>query len=494
MRQPPIASDLGTFVRYLEEQHLLKRITYPVSIVHEMTEVHKRVLEEYGPALLFEKPQLANGKISTIPILTNLFGTVERVALGLGVRADELGLLGQRLANLREPPTLSTFSDIWQKIPLARSLWSMRSKIRKHAQCQDIVYRGADVDLDSLPIQWCWPEEPDPLITWPMVITRAPDNATNVNVGVYRLQKLAKNKLIMRWLAHRGGAKHHQLWKKQGRDMPVAIAIGADPPLMLSAVMPLPETMSELAFSGLFRKSPTEVVEGQTVDILVPANAEIIIEGMVSFEDVANEGPYGDHTGYYNAVEPFPVMQVTAITMRKNPIYLSTYTGRPPDEPSRIGEALNQLFVPFVKSQFAEVTDIWLPPEACSYRTMIVALDKRYAGQAKRLMLSLWGMLPQFNYTKIMIAVDPDIDIRNWHDVIWALSTRFDPARDTTILNNMPIDYLDFASPVEGLGSKVALDATTKLPGETTRAWGKVLTMPESVKSKVDEYWKHLGI
>lgn len=486
--------DLNAFIKLLESRNLLKRIKRPVSIQHEMTEIHKRVLEKHGPALLFEKPINEHGVISKIPVLTNLFGTVERVALGLGIEEKSLPDLGQSLSDLREPSGISSLSDLWKKLPMARSVLSMRTKTKRSASCQEIILTGDDIDLGVLPIQTCWPDEPAPLVTWPLVMTVDPDNRSDVNLGVYRLQKLGNSHLIMRWLAHRGGAKHHHKWQKLQRDMPVTIIIGADPALILSAVMPLPETMSEVAFSGLLRKSPTDLVQAKTVPLMVPAQAEIIIEGYVSHKNTANEGPYGDHTGYYNAVEPFPIMEITAITMRESPIYLSTYTGRPPDEPSRIGEALNQLFVPLVKKQFPEITDIWLPPEACSYRAIIVAIDKRYAGQAKRVMLGLWGMLPQFNYTKLMIAVDPDINIRNWDDVIWALSTRFDPSRDTTILDNMPIDYLDFASPIEGLGGKMALDATNKVKGETTREWGKVLKMPDEVKSKVDAYWKDLGL
>lgn len=487
-------SNLNTFLHVLQRHNLLKKISRPVALCYEMTEISKRTVEKNGPALFFEQPLRADGSISPIPVVTNLFGSVERVALGLGIKPCQLSDFGQSLADLREPTAISSLSEVWHKLSLAHSALSMRSRVKRSAPCQDITWRGKEIDLDLLPIQWCWPGEPDPLITWPLVITRAVADENDVNVGVYRLQRLSKDQLIMRWLAHRGGARHHQMWKKQQRDMPVAIVIGADPALMLSAVMPLPEHLSEIAFSGLLRKSRTKLVKAKTIELFVPSEAEIVIEGYVSWENEANEGPYGDHTGYYNSVEPFPVMQVSAITMRAKPIYVSTFTGRPPDEPSRIGEALNQLFLPMVKKQFNEVVDIWLPPEACSYRAVIVALEKRYAGQAKRVMLGIWGMLPQFNYTKIMIAVDPDINIRNWHDVIWALSTRFDPARDSTILTDMPIDYLDFASPQEGLGSKMALDATTKLAGETDRQWGKLLTMPHHITNKVDGYWHELGL
>lgn len=489
-----MAQDLQSFIKQLEKIGQLKRIKRPISIVHEMTEIHRRVIKAKGAALLFENPLRGDGSISPIPVLVNLFGTIERVAMGLGVEVEGLPQLGETLVELCRPPTFSSLNDVWKKLPLARSVLSMRTKTRRHAACQEVVLTGAEIDLDCLPIQHCWPGEPDPLITWPLVLTRDPENENDVNVGVYRLQRLRKDRLIMRWLAQRGGAKHYRAWQNKKRDMPVAIVIGSDPALMLSAAMPLPETISEIAFSGLLRKTCTDLIPGKTVPLMIPANAEIVIEGQVSFEKLENEGPYGDHTGYYNSVEPFPVMQVSAITMRRRPVYVSTYTGRAPDEPSRIGEALNQLFIPLVKNQFPEVVDIWLPPETCSYRTIVVSINKRYPGHAKRVILSLWSMLPQFNYTKLIIAVDPDINIRNWEDVMWAISTRFDASRDTIILENMPIDYLDFASPQEGLGGKMALDATNKLPGETHRQWGKVLTMPSAIKKSVDNYWAELGL
>lgn len=491
---PDTTQDLQSFLHELECRGQLKRIGQPVSLKYEMTEIHRRVLGARGPALLFEKPVRDDGTVSDIPVLTNLFGTVERVAWGLGIAPQALGELGTMLAELREPTPFRSLRDAWSRLPLARAALSMRTKTVKNPPCQQIVRKGADVDLSGLPIQWCWPGEPAPLITWPLVITAAPDNAADINIGVYRMQVLDKNRLIVRWLAHRGGAGHHRQWQKQAKDMPVAVVIGADPATILSAVMPLPETVSEVSFSGLLRKARTEMAPCRTIPLCVPACAEIVLEGVVSSQETADEGPYGDHTGYYNSVEPFPIMKVTAITMRKKPVYLSTYTGRPPDEPSRIGEALNEIFIPLVKRQFPEITDIWLPPEACSYRAMIVAIDKRYPGQAKRVMLGLWGMLPQFNYTKLMIAVDSDINVRHWEDVIWALATRFDPARDTTILDHMPIDYLDFASPQSGLGSKMALDATTKLPPETEREWGKVLAMSSDIKDRVDALWSELGL
>lgn len=486
--------NLPDFMTELENRKNLKRISTPVSLKYEITEIHRRVLLDGGPALLFEKPVFENGKVSPIPVLANLFGTEERIAWGLGVSLDGLEKLGEDLAALRSPDPVQSLGEVWQKLPMAQAFLTMRPKNIRRASCQERVFKGEDVDLSMLPIQWCWPEEPAPLITWGLVMTTAPDDPNDVNVGVYRMQVLGKDRLIMRWLAHRGGAKHHHAWQKLGRDMPVAVIIGADPATILSAVMPLPENISELSFSGLLRKARTPLVRALTVPLSVPAHAEIVIEGTVSTAETAEEGPYGDHTGYYNSVDLFPVMQVSAITMRNKPIYLSTYTGRPPDEPSRLGEALNRIFVPLVKKQFPEITDIWLPPEACSYRAMIVAIDKRYPGQAKRVMLGLWGMLPQFNYTKLMIAVDSDINVRNWDDVVWALSTRFDASRDVTILDNMPIDYLDFSSPKSGLGGKMALDATNKMPPETDREWGKVLSMSQDVQKRVDDLWPLLGL
>ncbi|MBC7314219.1 MAG: UbiD family decarboxylase, partial [Rhizobium sp.] len=380
------------------------------------------------------------------------------------------------------------------KLPLLQSALALRVRQVSGAVCQEVIWRGDQIDLGRLPIQWCWPDEPAPLISWPLVITRSPHDPNDVNVGIYRMQVLGRDKLIMRWLAHRGGAKHHREWQKLGQDMPVAVVIGADPATILSAVMPLPEGMSELGFAGVLKRRRSRVVKAVSQPLCVPANAEIVLEGTVSTSELAEEGPYGDHTGYYNSVERFPVMTLSAITMRKKPIYLSTYTGRPPDEPSKLGEAMNELFLPLVKKQFPEISDLWLPPEACSYRAIVVSIDKRYPGQAKRIMMGLWSMLPQFSYTKLIIAVDPDVDVRNWHDVIWALSTRFDASRDVTIIADTPIDYLDFASPKPGLGGKLGLDATTKIGPETDREWGRVLEMAPEVSAKVDAMWSELGL
>jgi 4-hydroxy-3-polyprenylbenzoate decarboxylase len=452
------------------------------------------VLAQEGPALLFERPVDAEGNIQPIPLLANLFGTRERIEWGLGLETGGLPRLATFLADLRDPRPPRSLRDAWGKLPHLKAALSMNPRAVRRPPCQEIVRRGEDIDLGRLPIQTCWPGEPDPLVTWPLVITASPDDPSDINVGIYRMQRLGRNRLIMRWLAHRGGARHHRLWQARGLDMPVAVVIGADPATILSAVMPLPDGMSELAFAGVLAGRRQETASGLTVPLPLPASAEIVLEGMVSASETADEGPYGDHTGYYNAVEPFPVMTLSAITMRKNPLYLSTYTGRPPDEPSRLGEAMNELFVPLVKRQFPEIRDLWLPPEACSYRAMVVSIDKRYPGQARRVMMGLWSMLPQFSYTKLIIAVDGDIDVRSWPDVIWALSTRFDASRDLMVVENTPIDYLDFASPKSGLGGKLGLDATTKIGTETEREWGRVLAMTPDVTARVDELWACLDL
>jgi 4-hydroxy-3-polyprenylbenzoate decarboxylase len=485
---------LQDFVALLERRARLKRISAPVCLVHEVTEIHRRVLAEEGPALLFERPVDAEGNIQPIPLLANLFGTRERIEWGLGLETGGLPRLATFLADLRDPRPPRSLRDAWGKLPHLKAALSMNPRAVRRPPCQEIVRRGEDIDLGRLPIQTCWPGEPDPLVTWPLVITASPDDPSDINVGIYRMQRLGRNRLIMRWLAHRGGARHHRLWQARGLDMPVAVVIGADPATILSAVMPLPDGMSELAFAGVLAGRRQETASGLTVPLPLPASAEIVLEGMVSMSETADEGPYGDHTGYYNAVEPFPVMTLSAITMRKNPLYLSTYTGRPPDEPSRLGEAMNELFVPLVKRQFPEICDLWLPPEACSYRAMVVSIDKRYPGQARRVMMGLWSMLPQFSYTKLIIAVDGDIDVRSWPDVIWALSTRFDASRDLMVVENTPIDYLDFASPKSGLGGKLGLDATTKIGTETEREWGRVLAMTPDVTARVDELWACLDL
>jgi 4-hydroxy-3-polyprenylbenzoate decarboxylase len=494
-RVKPPFPDLRAFAAYLESRGQLHRIKKPVSVVHELTEIHRRVLAANGPALLIEHPLKADGLPSEMPMLVNLFGTVERVAWGLGIEPENLPVLGEALAEMREPAPPQSLTDALSKLPMARAALSMRPKIAKAAPAQDVVLTGDAVDLGRLPIQIPWPGEPAPLITWPLVFTKPPPGAPGTdNVGVYRIQVLGKDRVIMRWLAHRGGAKHHHQWKAQKREMPVAIVIGADPSMILSAVLPLPENLSEIKFSGLLRGDRPNLAPCIGIPLSVPADAEIVLEGFVSPTETAPEGPYGDHTGYYNAVEEFPVMRITAITMRRNPIYLSTFTGRPPDEPSRLGEALNDVFLPVARRQFPEIVDLWLPPEACSYRIAVASIKKRYPGQARRLMMGLWSMLPQFSYTKLLIIVDDDVNVRDWADVMWAVSTRADTSRDMLSISDTPIDYLDFASPKSGLGGKLGIDATNKIGTETEREWGKVLQMDNDVIARVDAMWSGLGL
>ncbi|MCP8937407.1 UbiD family decarboxylase [Alsobacter sp. SYSU M60028] len=493
-RSEPVFRNLRDFLATLEARGQLHRIARPVSLVHEMTEIHRRVVAGNGPALLFEAPVDAQGVTRSIPALVNLFGTVERIAWGLGIEPDRLRDFGSFLAELREPRPPRGFADLGRGLGLLRAALSMREKTVSRPAVQQRVLKGGEVDLSLLPVQWCWPGEPAPLVTWPLVITRAPDDTHDVNVGVYRMQVAGPNRLIVRWLAHRGGAKHHRLWARRGEDMPVTIAIGADPATMLAAVLPLPETIGELGFSGLLRGAPVRLARALTTLMPVPADAEIVLEGTVSATETAEEGPYGDHTGYYNAVDDYPVMTVSALTMREQPLYLSTFTGRPPDEPSRLGEALTELFVPVARRQFPEIEDLWLPPEACSYRAIVVSIDKRYPGQARRLMMGLWSLLPQFSYAKLIIVVDQDIPVRSWPDVMWAVATRFDAPRDLLVVPGTPIDALDFASARPGLGGKMGLDATIKIGPETDRPWGRVLDMDQAVKDRVDAIWSGLGI
>ncbi|WP_109260974.1 UbiD family decarboxylase [Hyphobacterium indicum] len=494
---------LRDFLAMLEANGDLKRITAPVSTHLEMTEIHRRVLAAGGPALLFEHVIYEKGERSDMPVLANLFGTVQRVAnavtLGGTPRstAAELREVGELLAFLRQPEPPRGLKDALSMLPLAKTVMSMRPKTVRNAPCQEVVLTGDEIDLDKLPIQTCWPGEPAPLITWPLVVTRGPSDAKedDFNLGIYRMQKLGKDRTLMRWLKHRGGAQHYQRWKDKKPDpLPAAVVLGADPGTILAAVTPVPDTLSEYQFAGLLRGAKAELVDCKTVPLKVPAEAEIILEGHVLLDEYGEEGPYGDHTGYYNSVEPFPVFQISAITMRKDPIYLSTFTGRPPDEPSVLGEALNEVFIPLFQQQFPEITDFWLPPEGCSYRIAVVSMKKAYAGHAKRVMLGVWSYLRQFMYTKWVIVVDDDINARDWKDVMWAISTRMDPARDITLIENTPIDYLDFASPVSGLGSKIGLDATNKMDGETTREWGDKLDMDEATKRRVDEMWAELGL
>ncbi|WP_298633213.1 4-hydroxy-3-polyprenylbenzoate decarboxylase [uncultured Umboniibacter sp.] len=481
--------DLREFIDYLESCGQLKRISHPVDPVLEMTEICDRTLKAKGPALLFENPVGYD-----TPVLGNLFGTPQRVAMGMGTDdTAKLREIGEILAYLRQPEPPKGFKDLVDKAPLLKKLMNMGPKTVRKPACQQVVLD--EVDLDLLPIQTCWPGDAGPLVTWPLVITRGPEKERQ-NLGIYRMQKIGKNKLIMRWLAHRGGALDYQEFQRinPGKPYPVAVALGADPATILGAVTPVPDSLSEYAFAGLLRNSKTEVAKALLSDLSVPASAEFVLEGFLYPDEMADEGPFGDHTGYYNEVESFPVFTVEKITHRKDPIYHSTYTGRPPDEPAILGVALNEVFVPLFQKQFPEVVDFYLPPEGCSYRMAVVSIKKGYAGHAKRVMLGVWSYLRQFMYTKFIIVVDDDIDARNWEDVVWAMTTRMDPARDMTIIENTPIDYLDFASPVSGLGSKVGMDATNKWPGETTREWGEPIEMDQQVKQRVDDIWADLGI
>ena len=481
-------NDLRDFIKHLEKEGLLKRIRAEVDPNLEMTEIQKRVLEEGGPALLFE-----NVKGSDVPALGNLFGTVERVAMAIGKKPEELREVGELLAILKQPEPPKGVKDAIGKLPLLKQMLNMPPKMVSRAPCQQVVLEGDRVDLDKFPIQSCWPGEPAPLITWPLVVTKDPDTDMH-NVGIYRMQKLGKNKAIMRWLHHRGGAQQHAKWKALGKNTPCAVAIGADPGMILAAVTPVPDTLSEYSFAGLLRGGKVELTECKTVPLKVPASAEIILEGEVSMEETAPEGPYGDHTGYYNAAEPFPVFNIKCITHRKDPIYMTTFTGRPPDEPAILALALNEIFVPLLKQAFPEVVDFHLPMEACSYRMAVVSIKKHYPGHAKRVMMGVWSFLRQFMYTKYVIIVDDDIDVRSWKDVIWALSTRVDPLRDTTMIDRTPIDYLDFASPLDSLGSKMGIDATNKIGSEVTREWGTPIKMDDEVVKRVTERWEELGL
>lgn len=494
---------LREFMALLEAEGELKRVARPVSTHLEMTEIQTRLLAKGGPAVLFENPVHEDGRASEMPALVNLFGTVGRVARAVTMggeprrTAADLREVGELLAFLRQPEPPRGLKDAMELLPLAKTVMAMRPGTVKKAPCQEIVLTGDDIDLDRLPIQGCWPGEPAPLITWPLVVTKGPseDKQDDFNLGIYRMQKLSKNRTLMRWLKHRGGAQHYQRWKGARPDpLPAAAVLGADPGTILAAVTPVPDTLSEYQFAGLLRGRKAELVPCKTVPLKVPAEAEIVIEGHVLLDEDGPEGPYGDHTGYYNSVERFPVFQVSAITMRRDPIYLTTFTGRPPDEPSVLGEALNEVFIPLIRQQFPEIIDFWLPPEGCSYRIAVISMKKAYPGHAKRVMLGAWSYLRQFMYTKWVIVVDDDINARDWKDVMWAMSTRMDPARDITVIENTPIDYLDFASPVSGLGSKIGLDATNKWEGETTREWGEKLFMEQEIIDRVDAMWGELGL
>jgi len=483
--------DLRDFMAQLEARGELKRITVEVDPHLEMTEIADRVLRAGGPALLFERP-----KGYDVPVLANLFGTPERVALGMGESSVEaLREVGRLLAALKEPEPPKGVKDAWTKLPLYKQVLNMAPKRVRSAPCQEVVLVGDAVDLSRLPVQTCWPEDAAPLITWGLVVTCGPLKERQ-NLGIYRQQVIGRNKVIMRWLSHRGGALDFRDWQARhpGEPFPIAVALGADPATILGAVTPIPDALSEYAFAGLLRGGKTEVVRCLGSALEVPASAEYVLEGFIYPGEEADEGPYGDHTGYYNEVDRFPVFTVERITHRRDPIYHSTYTGRPPDEPAVLGVALNEVFVPLLQKQFPEIVDFYLPPEGCSYRMACISIRKQYPGHAKRVMFGIWSFLRQFMYTKFVVVTDDDIDVRRWEDVIWAITTRMDPARDTTLIENTPIDYLDFASPVSGLGSKMGLDATNKWPGETDREWGRPIVRDPAVVRRVDELWGELGL
>ncbi len=483
--------DLRDFLAQLEQRGLLRRVTTEVDPHLEMTEICDRVLRAGGPAILFENP-----KGHDIPVLANLFGTPERVALGMGEESVEaLREVGRLLAALKEPDPPKGMKDAWDKLPVFRKVLDMAPKTVRGAPCHAEVQEGEAVDLGRIPVQTCWPEDAGPLITWGLVITRGPHKPRQ-NLGIYRMQVIGRNRVIMRWLAHRGGALDFRDWQQAhpGEPFPVSVALGADPATLLGAVTPVPDSLSEYAFAGLLRGARTEVTQSLGNALQVPASAEFVLEGVIHPDDTAPEGPFGDHTGYYNEVETFPVFTVERITHRRDPIYHSTYTGRPPDEPAILGVALNEVFVPLLQKQFPEIVDFYLPPEGCSYRMAVVSIKKQYPGHAKRVMFGVWSFLRQFMYTKFVIVTDDDVDVRSWADVIWAMTTRMDPVRDTLLVENTPIDYLDFASPVSGLGGKVGFDATNKWPGETDREWGRPIRMDEAVKARVDALWDELGL
>ena len=483
--------DLRDFIAQLERLGELRRIAVAVDPHLEMTEICDRVLRAGGPAILFEHP-----RGHAVPVLGNLFGTPRRVALGMG--ADDVEALrevGRLLAFLKEPEPPKGMRDAWEKLPVFKKILDMAPKKIGRPPCQERVIEAPDVDLSRLPVQTCWPEDAGPLITWGLVTTRGPHKPRQ-NLGIYRQQVIGRNKVIMRWLSHRGGALDFRDWQlaRPGEPFPIAVALGADPATILAAVTPVPDALSEYAFAGLLRGSRTELAQCLGNDLQVPASAEFVLEGHIAPDETALEGPFGDHTGYYNEADRFPVFTIDRITQREQPIYHSTYTGRPPDEPAILGVALNEVFVPILQKQFPEITDFYLPPEGCSYRLAVVAMRKQYPGHAKRVMLGIWSFLRQFMYTKFVIVVDEDVNARDWKDVIWAMTTRMDPARDTVTIDNTPIDYLDFASPVSGLGSKIGFDATNKWPGETDRQWGRPLAMSEAVKQRVDRLWPQLGL
>jgi 4-hydroxy-3-polyprenylbenzoate decarboxylase len=515
-------ADLRDFITQLESRGELRRIARPVSPRYEMTEIADRVLRAQGPALLFERPE-EGARASRFPVLANLFGTPRRVALGMGEESVEaLREVGALLAYLKEPDPPRGLKDAWDKLPVLRQVLNMAPREVSRAPCQQQVWEGSEVDLARLPVQTCWPGDVAPLITWGLVVTRGPAKARQ-NLGIYRQQVIGPDRTIMRWLAHRGGAldfREHAA-AHPGTPFPIAVALGADPATILGAVTPVPDSLSEYQFAGLLRGAKTELVKCIGSELRVPATAEIVLEGAIRPDpdgaltrgharrlgwkgepppqalngwEMALEGPYGDHTGYYNEQDWFPVFAIDRVTLRDGAIYHSTYTGKPPDEPAVLGVALNEVFVPILRKQFPEIVDFYLPPEGCSYRMAVVSMKKQYPGHAKRVMFGIWSFLRQFMYTKFIVVVDDDVDVRDWKDVIWALTTRVDPLRDTTLVDRTPIDYLDFASPVSGLGSKMGIDATNKWPGETDREWGRTIAMSPEVKQRVDAMWGELGL
>ncbi|MBC2859095.1 UbiD family decarboxylase [Stappia sp. 28M-7] len=496
MRRLPAFPDLRSFLRWCDAAGEMCSIAQPVRLREEVTAVHRKVLLAGGPVLRFERPLAEDGSVSSIPLIANLFGTRRRVAAGLGIEPADIAQLGEFLAALRSPVPPQGVGDALSRWPQMAAALRARVKVLGRGVSQE--ERMGEPDLSRLPVQTCWPGDAGPLMTWPVVLTRDPGSQASdsgrYNAGIYRAQVLGPDRLILRWLPHRGAAAHHRGWVRKGEPMPVAIALGADPALLLAAALPLPETVSELAFSGVLRGARTSLAPAVTVPMLVPSSAEIVVEGWVHPQETAPEGPFGDHTGYYNSVEPFPVMRVSAITHRRDPLYLSTWTGRPPDEPSIIGEVFNELALPVIRQQIPEVVDLWLPPAACSYRIAVIAIEKRYPGQARRVMLALWGLLAQFSYTKMIVVVDADIDPRNWDDIAWALATRYDPARDTMLLDRTPMDYLDFASPLEGLAGKIGLDATVKLGSETDRAFGEVMRLSPEAEGAAERILKAEGL
>lgn len=488
---------LRDYLSFLEGKGALARVSNPVSPKHEITEIQTRLLAEDGPAVLFENAVREDGTPFDVPVLANLFGTVERVAWAMGREVDGLRALGEMLAFLDHPEPPQGLRQAVEMLPLVKTALGLKPKLVSRAPCQEVVLQGSDIDLAALPVQTCWPGEPAPLITWPLVVTKGPGDsrADNFNLGIYRMQVIGPDRTLMRWLRHRGGAQHHARWgEEHDEPLPAAAVIGADPATIIAAVSPVPDTLSEYQFAGILRGRRVELAACKTVPLKVPAAAEIVLEGHVSLSEYGDEGPFGDHTGYYNAVEKFPVFTISAITRRADPIYLSTFTGRAPDEPSVLARALNEVFLPILIRQFPEIVDFYLPPEGCSYRIAVVSIRKAYPGHAKRVMMGIWSYLRQFLYTKFIFVVDDDIDVRDWGDVMWAVSTRMDPARDITVIEDAPIDYLDFASPVAGLGGKIGLDATNKIPPETSREWGRKIRMSEDVIEKVDGMWSDLGL